>query len=159
MSELKDMIAAIIRDVVRESMTELNVDTIAERAETETVSRKRALRERDSEPEPVKRTRRVLRPTVVYLMTAAGHKAGSDVNANAGTLDVWKAIRTLTGRKAEHAMTEKDIIAAVGRKDASAQNAAQSAIWWLRNHNADGKRVAPNSRGALLVSVRNEDEQ
>lgn len=50
--------------------------------------------------------------------------------------------------KSRKPSTEHSIIAATGAKSKT----VQSAVWYARNHNAKGDRVAPGSRGALIVS-------
>jgi len=54
-------------------------------------------------------------------------------------------------------LTEADIIKAIGRKDASAKKSAQSNIWKLRNHDADGNRLdlsqPRDAKRALLKTV------
>jgi transcriptional regulator GlxA family with amidase domain len=69
-----------------------------------------------------------------------------------GVQVTYRAMLKAGGRSGK-GLTEVDIIKAVGRKDDSAKKAAQSAIWWLRNHNRKGERVAPSSRGAIVVNV------
>ncbi len=165
--DIKSMLEKAIADVVRETLSGMDTDAItttgeARRVRVADVVKRAAVRDEDSQP--IRRRRTNPRgPSTVYVMQ---HDVDPDeLNANAGYQDVWRAIRKAhgldkAGRKPKLTslapLSEADIIKATKRTDASAQNAAQSAIWWLRNHNADGKRVKPGSSAALLVSERVE---
>lgn len=66
---------------------------------------------------------------------------------------VWNAAVKLT--KGGKTVTEKQLVTATGRK----VKTVQSAIWYLRNHDAKGNRIdsslvkAGKARAAMLVSV------
>lgn len=78
-------------------------------------------------------------------------------NFTDGVMTIYKAMAGKNGRNRK-AMTEAEIIAAAGRKDASAKKAAQSAIWFLRNHDASGTRLdldnAKDAKKAVVVNHR-----
>jgi hypothetical protein len=90
-------------------------------------------------------------PSTAYVVNAVADVDSMTPEVAAHYDAIVKASRKRGGRF--DALTEADIIRARGRKDASAQNAAQSAIWWLRNHGADGKRVKAGSKAAILHNV------
>lgn len=150
---IKDMLEKAIADAVAVELTKVlavrDIEGTATRAEQPTVSAAKFARTAE---QPKTRIRRASGSKTVYIV----QNRVNDLSVMPGEYEQhYSAIVKSVGRSRSTGISESDIVKARGRKDASAQNAAQSAIWWLRNHNAAGKRVKPGP-AAILRSERSE---
>lgn len=112
----------------------------------------------DREPAQPRVTRRRRRSGPVTLYGVQQPITDAD-RFTAGVMAIYRAMTGKNG-KSRKPMSENDIIAAAGRTDASAKKAAQSAIWFLRNHDAAANRLnldlPKDARKAVVVNVRPE---
>lgn len=108
---------------------------------------------------PAPRTTRRRRRTGPVTLYAVQNAITEPDQFTDGVMSIYRAMTGKTGRNRQP-MAEAAIVTASGRTDASAKKAAQSAIWFLRNHDAAGNRlnldVPREAKKAVVVNVKPE---